>query len=434
MTITPASQHSLDPLGPEEILAACRLFRDLADLPSSSRFALVLLDEPTRRELRDAESGAVVDRRVRLVTVDRDGGESVDGVVSLTHGTLLRRSTIDPVTQGQPPVIVEEFEEVEEIVKGDPAWRAAVRARGVTDLDLVQVDPVSAGRFELPNEPGTRIIRAVSYARCDELDNAYAHPIDGLIAYVDLTNRRILDLVDDEVLAQPRECSNFHDHTGRPERDDLQPFDVVQPDGPSFTVDGWKVEWQRWSLRLSVNPREGLVLHQVRYRDGDRTRPVLGRASIAEMVVPYGDPRPAHFWRSAFDAGEYGLGTLMQSLALGCDCLGVIHYFDAHLADSQGQPIRVPNAVCMHEEDDGVLWRHSDIRYGGSWVRRSRRLVVSFFATVGNYDYGFYWYFYQDGSIQFEAKLTGIMQTATLPAGTSSPYLSRIGPDLGAQV
>ena len=46
---------------------------------------------------------------------------------------------------------------------------------------------------------------------------------------------------------------------------------------------------------------------------------------------------------------------------------------------------------------------------GTTEVRRSRRLVVSFIATVGNYEYGFYWYFYQDGTIQLEVKLTGII-------------------------
>lgn len=426
--------HALDPLTAEEITRATTLFRDLSPAGPAARFALVLLEEPTRAELAAYRDGVVPDRRARLVTVDRDGGPSLDGVVSLTTGELVRVRTVDPVTGGQPPVLVEEYEEVEEIVKADPAWQAAVRARGVERIDLVQVDPVSAGRFDLDDETGLRLIRAVSYGRCDEEDNAYAHPIDGLIAHVDLTHRRVLRIEDDEVLRQPVACSNFHDHNGIAPRTDLKALDIVQPDGPTFEVDGWRVAWQKWSLRLSVNPREGLVLHDVSYDDDGRERSVFHRLAVAEMVVPYGDPRPAHFWRSAFDAGEYGLGTLMQSLTLGCDCLGVIHYFDAAMSDSSGAPYVVQNAVCMHEEDFGVLWRHSDIRYGGSWVRRSRRLVISFFATVGNYDYGFFWYLYQDGRIEFEAKLTGIMQTATLPEGTSSPYLSRVGPELGAQV
>ena len=426
--------HPLDPLSAEEIRRATRLFRGLAEAPGSTRFALVLLDEPTRSEQRAHAAGAEIDRRVRLVTVDRAGGPSLDVILSLTTGTFITKSVVDPRTQGQPPVLIEEFDFVEQLVKADPTWRAAVERRGVTDIDLVQVDPVSSGRFDHPQEEGLRLIRAVAYARDDEQDNAYAHPIDGLVAVVDLTNGRVLEVVDDEILPVPRECSNFHDDADRRPRTGLQPLDVVQPEGPSFVVDGWKVDWQNWSFRLSMNPREGLVLHQVTYRDGEEVRTVLNRAAVSEMVVPYGDPRPAHFWRSAFDAGEYGLGTLTQPLTLGCDCLGSIYYFDAVFADGLGEPQTVDNAICMHEEDYGVLWRHSDIRYGGSWVRRSRRLVVSFFSTVGNYDYGFFWYFYQDGSIQLEAKLTGVMQTAALPRGTSSKHIYRVGPDLGAQI
>ena len=93
-------------------------------------------------------------------------------------------------------------------------------------------------------------------------------------------------------------------------------------------------------------------------------------------------------------------------MTLGCDCLGEIHYFDAALSTATASPCTIKNAICMHEEDYGVLWRHMDIRTGTE-VRRSRRLVISSFSTIGNYDYGFFWYLYQDGTIQCEVKLTG---------------------------
>ena len=135
------------------------------------------------------------------------------------------------------------------------------------------------------------------------------------------------------------------------------------------------------------------------------------------MVVPYGDPHPNHNRKNAFDVGEYGIGTLANSLALGCDCLGHIHYFDAQMTDSRGQILQIKNAICLHEEDYGILWKHMDWRTKQTEVRRSRSLVVSMIATVGNYEYGFFWYFYQDGSIQHEIKLTGIMNTGALPPG-----------------
>ena len=127
------------------------------------------------------------------------------------------------------------------------------------------------------------------------------------------------------------------------------------------------------------------------------------------------------FWQNYFDAGEYLLGQQVNSLELGCDCVGHIHYFDAVLADSAGEPRTVPNAICMHEEDFGVLWKHTDLFTGSAQTRRQRRLVISFFVTVGNYDYGFYWYLYLDGTIELEVKATGVLFTAAyderLPTG-----------------
>ena len=192
------------------------------------------------------------------------------------------------------------------------------------------------------------------------------------------------------------------------------------------------MEWQKWEFRIGFDPFEGLVLHQISYDDDGRRRSILHRASISEMVVPYGDPGPLHGWKNAFDAGEWGLGRMTQPLTLGCDCLGEIHYFDATLANEQGKPWVIPNAICMHEEDYGILWKHVDLFGGRGEVRRSRRLVVSFVATVGNYEYGFYWYFYLDGNIQLEVKLTGIVSPMAIEPGTQPAFANVIAEGVAA--
>ncbi len=150
-----------------------------------------------------------------------------------------------------------------------------------------------------------------------------------------------------------------------------------------------------------MHPIEGLVLHaRVSYVAGEQVQPVLYRASMAEMVVPYGSSQQATGGRARSTAGDVGLGKMANSLELGCDCLGEIVYLDtvAVSEDESSHPLK--NAICLHEEDYGILWKHSDPLNGVAETRRSRRMVVSFVATVGNYDYGFYWYFYQDGTIK----------------------------------
>ena len=206
-----------------------------------------------------------------------------------------------------------------------------------------------------------------------------------------------------------------------PMREEPEPLEITQPEGTSFVLDGNEIRWQKWSMRVGFNYREGLVLHTVGYEDGGRVRPVAHRMSFAEMVVPYRDPSPEHYRRTAFDVGEWGLGYMTTSLELGCDCLGEIRYLDAVLSDAEGEPYTIKNAICIHEEDDAVLWKHVD-DIAGAEVRRSRRLVVSFHATVANYEYLVYWRFYQDGNIECEVRATGIMVTTSFAEGEQPPY------------
>ncbi|TAZ84308.1 primary-amine oxidase [Rhizobium ruizarguesonis] len=431
-----AVTHPLDPLSLDEIASAVAILKDTQTLAPTFRFPITRLEEPTKADLAAHRLGDRLPRLAFILAMDISNGETFEGIVDLTAGTVSSyiRLPLDELPYGQPPVMLCEFETVEGTVKSDPRWIAAVKKRGITDEDipLIQIDPFSSGYFGREFEKGKRIVRAVSYWREDIRDNGYAHPIEGVVAVVDLITNRVVDLVDDEkIIPIPRKKRNYGRETFPEPRSDLTPLHIVQPQGPSFTVDGWKVEWQNWSFRVGFTPREGLVLHELGIRDQGRLRPVVFRASVTEMVVPYADPTANHYWKSAFDAGEYGLGRLANCLELGCDCLGHIHYFDVPAADDFGQPFMMKNAICMHEEDYGILWKHYEFRNGVFEVRRSRRLVISFFATVGNYDYGFYWYLYQDGTIQLEAKLTGIIQTAAVATGETYPWGGMVDDNLG---
>ena len=189
--------------------------------------------------------------------------------------------------------------------------------------------------------------------------------------------------------------------------------------------------WQKWRSRVGFTSREGLVLHQITYEDQGRVRPVIYRASYVELVVPYGDPGPSGYRKNAFDIGEYGVGAVTHSLERGCDCLGEIHYFDVDLCDDSGDTFTIKNAVCLHEEDFGLGWKHYDAPTDHAEVRRMRRLVVSFIVTLGNYEYAFYWYLYQDGAIESEIKATGIVLTRG-PGPNDDPYGVTVAPGLVA--
>ncbi len=430
-----AVTHPLDMLTAGEIRAAVTAVRATGRLTDAARFATISLDEAPKEVVLAHQPGDPVERRVRLVIVPGPEARVIEATVEIAgrdeRATVVSWEVVEGV---RPALMVGDSLRAINALNADERWLEALRRRGITDLSKVQIDPWPTGNFGIAVEEGRRVARCLAYYREEPADNGYARPIEGVVAFVDGARGEVLDVVDHGVVPLPPERGSYLPEDNEPLRSDLRPLEIVQPEGPSFTVEGNLVRWQRWSLRVSMDPLEGLVLHTVSFEDGGRSRPVLHRASISEMVVPYGDPGPLHGWKNAFDAGEWGLGRMANSLALGCDCLGVIHYFDATMAKENGEPYVLANAICMHEEDYGILWKHQDARSGRTEVRRSRRLVVSFIATVGNYEYGFYWYFYLDGTLQLEVKLTGIVSTQALPPGERSPFASPIAPGLHAPV
>ena len=412
-----------------EITTVTEVLRDAGLFPASARMAYLGLLDPVRGEPRTTTN---VDRRFRTFVLDKTAGTARDIVVSATHGTVESVTEVDSSLAGEFPVMEEEFAVVEEVLAADPAWQEAIAKREIP-LDEVRVAPLSAGVFEYPEEKGRRILRGLAFHQQHASDSAWAHPIDGLVAYVDVTNRAVDQVIDLGVMPVPTEHGNYTDPelTG-PLRTSQKPIEITQPEGPSFTVtDGNHIEWEKWSFDVGFDMREGLILHNIAFADGDETRMILDRAAIAEMVVPYGDPSPVRSWQNYFDTGEYLVGQWANSLELGCDCLGDITYLSPWVVNNLGEPRQIRNGICMHEEDSGVLAKHTDLWSGVAYTRRNRRFVVSFFTTVGNYDYGFYWYLYLDGTIEFEAKATGIVFTSALPEG-SSDFASEIAPGLGA--
>ncbi len=426
---TGVDRHPLEPLTADEIVEAVAILREQRELADSVRFSAVELHEPAKADVLawDADPDhPPVAREAFVILMDRAGGEVHEAIVSLTDQSVTSMTLIPGV---QPRVMLEEFVECEEMLKANPEFLAALARRGITDPSLLMVDPWSAGGA-LGND--RRLCRALTWVRSEPGDNGYARPVEGLIAIVDLHTMELVELQDTGVTPLPPEPGNYAPQYTGPPRDDLRPIEITQPHGTSFTVTGHEIAWQKWRIRIGFNAREGLTLHTVSYQDGDRLRPVAYRMSFSEMVVPYGETAPTHVWKNAFDIGEYGIGALANSLELGCDCLGEIHYFDGVLADAAGAPMVVKNAVCLHEEDASLLWKHVDWRTNETEVRRSRRLVISFVATVGNYEYGYYWYFQQDGTIECEVKLTGIISTGAVTPGEPAPYATMVAPGLTA--
>ncbi len=420
------SRHPLEPLDAAEIERAIRIARGAPSLSERVMVVSVELREPPKQVyLAWKAGGPLPEREAFLVLLDNGRRCGAEVAVSLESDSVVAANDLPEGVQ--PAMHGDEFFAVAEIVQADERFVEALRRRGIDDPAVVHVEPWSCGTAE----PGpARQARAIAWVRRDDDgDNAYSRPLYGLVAAVDLTEMRVLR-VDDHAPGTPPPTGDGGDYRnggGCPYRDDVRPLEITQPHGPSFVLDGHHLAWQKWDLRIGFHPREGLTLHDIGYTDGDERRSICHRASIAELVIPYGDPNPTTQFKNVFDVGEYGLGPLTNSLALGCDCLGEIAYLDGVTNTWAGEPLTIPKAICIHEEDVGLLWKHTDDHSGRVDRARARRLVISSLVTVGNYEYGYFWYFNQDASWEFESKLTGIVHSAGWVDDERSPYSLLIG-------
>ena len=397
--------HPLDQITTDEINTAVELCRSSESVMDDALFVNISLVEPDKEFVRNFKEGDDCPRNLKIRGID---SQPDGGFVAILDVVAKKIAKVDRVpNEAQVSYSMAEVFAAQELTKADERYQEALKKRDITDLDLVQIDPWPAGGIVHESiEPGHRALKTISFLREDETDNAYAKPITGVISHIDLTLQKVTHVEDHGVVPMPKAHARYDADSQAELRNQPKKIDITQPDGPGFEVKGNLISWEGWQVRVTVNPDEGPVLHQLSL-DG---RSILHRVALSDMVVPYGTADPMHSWKAVHDGTEYGFGTLVTSLTLGCDCLGEIHYMDANMLMFDGSVNTIESAICIHEEDYGIQWKHMDMNMlGANEVRRSRRLVISSIATIGNYDYGLFWYLYLDGTVQCEVKLTGIV-------------------------
>ncbi|KAF9225258.1 hypothetical protein BS17DRAFT_750846 [Gyrodon lividus] len=477
-------KHPLDPLTPDEINAVTLAIRHYTAENTSIkalRFITCYLLPPPKKAVLAAlgisltpggTPGAPVEiiRKAESDFLDVVNGGCYNAILALQNGDWEVES-MELVPDGsEPQITVEELTVCEHIVRNDPTIKALAKQVGVEPHQICADGWAIGYDDRFPKHQ--RLQQALLFARFSEHDNLYAHPLD-FIPVIDSVTEKVVQIdfpptyrkhsdgsaklsVDTteaqplseqlstqssrERIPPPRTAFDFlpdlmekTDPTYKP-RDDVKPLHIVQPDGVSFKMDGHTLEWQKWKMHISFGHREGIVLSTITYNDDGVIRPIFYRLSLAEMLVPYGAPEFPHSRKFAFDTGEYGMGTMANELSLGCDCLGKIHYLPGAYVTHSGSPFVINNVICIHEEDAGVLWKHTDYRPGGrSQTVRSRRLVVSMVCTLANYEYVWNYYFYQDGNIELEIRLTGVLQVYVAGSNEPNPHGTTVAPGVNAQ-
>jgi len=161
-------------------------------------------------------------------------------------------------------------------------------------------------------------------------------------------------------------------------------------------------------------------------------RSLFYRLSLSDMNIPYADPRHPFHKKSAFDLGDVGAGLTSNNLKLGCDCLGSIQYLSAQLSDENGDVMDMENVVCIHEQDGGIGWKHSNYRTNRAAVARSRELVLQSILTVANYEYILAFIFNQAGEMHYEVRASGILSTQPIDEDLTVPWGTVVHPGVVA--
>ena len=438
----PASSHPLDGLTGAEIQRVGEILRNKGVANDRTLYPLFELIEPPKEEVLAWSEGDPEPRRA-LVHLSGDTGFRT-AVVDITGGAV---EAVSPAG-GQPMVLFKEFLGAMGAALEHPEMIAGLAKRGLVPGDVFCL-PLTAGYYPTPEFRGTRLMKVPCY-RKPSGSNYYAKPIEGLFAVVDLVRNKALRVVDQGVVPLPEDDWGYtQDEVAarlalRPASNPVEP---TRPGRANYTIDGSRIEWDIWRFRLRVDKRPGAVLSNIEVRDGRRWRSVLYQAHLSEVFVPYMDPTEGWYFRTYMDSGEYGFGLFLSPLTAGVDCPAHATFLPAVVNDDKGNPLEIPNAICLFERSLGdPAWRHFEVfaqsktTFVPAEGRPDTELVVRTASEVGNYDYLIDYRFRQNGEIYIKIGATGLdavkgvastsMDDAT--AATDTAYGTLVAPNLVA--
>ena len=423
-----APAHPLDGLSAREHWVVYDVLTASGRTDSTTRYLYEGLHEPPKADVLAWKAGQPFRREATVHVVQNLRG--YEAVVDITGRKLL---SWKEVPGRQYMTSRAEADAAEELVLKDPRVRAAIAKRGITDFTHVGCSPANHGYFDLEEERGHRVVHVTCGDERYRV-SGYDSGIHGLVIVVDLTDKKVLRITDTGVQPTTGVAGDHDDEAIGPTRATSNPVMMVQPNGPSFIVNGHEISWQNWKFHFRVDPRRGIVLSNLRYTDGGRDRSIMYQGSLSELFVPYMDPTDPWNYQGYFDLGTYpaSFGGIASSLTPGVECPANGVLFNSMVVTDRGRPRERARTACVFERSAGdVAWRHT--RDGGlnNETRVKRDLVLRMYMNAGNYDYLFDWTFQQDGTVKVALGATGMDQVKGITGtGNDEAYGRLIAPRL----
>jgi primary-amine oxidase len=396
--------HPLNALSADEIKTAVAAVQASAHAKSNLRYTAISLREPKKSEVWDfVFTGKPVSQPRQADVVVLDGKHVIEAVVDLKSRQLL---SWEPIKDAHGMVLLDDFATVQNVIETSPEYAQALAKRGITDVKKVVATPLTVGYFDGKDglTQDKRLLKIVSYLDVGD-GNYWAHPIENLVAVVDLETKSILKIEDAGVIPVPMKPTPY-DGRGR-KGATVKPLDITEPEGKNYTITGDSIHWQNWELHLHLDSRVGPVISTVTYNDQGKKRKIMYEGNLGGMIVPYGDPDIGWYFKAYLDSGDYGMGSLTSPIQPGKDAPQNAVLLDATIADYTGAPTKIPRAMAIFERYAGPEYKHAEMGQPNLSTER-RELVVRWISTVGNYDYIFDWVFQENGVIGIDAGATGI--------------------------
>ncbi|KAK4266318.1 hypothetical protein QN277_027260 [Acacia crassicarpa] len=406
------TDHPLDPLTEDEITLIRTIV--LKRYPTNTGFHYVGLDDPDKSTLlkwaSSPNKNLVPIPRIAFVII-MVNSQTREIFINLKTQQILSDNV--HTGNGFPTLTVDEQSQAVSLPLKYGPFIESVKKRGLNLSDVVCSSFTVGWYGETKSSPALR----VECFMMGETANIYVRPINGIIIVVDIEKMQIIKYQDRSVETVPRaENTEYRaEHQPPPFGPKLHGVAIVQPEGPGFKIQGHSVSWANWKFHVGYDVRAGVVISLASIYDLDKhkSRRVLYRGYISELFVPYQDPSDEWYYKTFFDAGEFGFGQSMVSLEPDRDCPPNAQFMDAYLHDHQGNPSLLENAFCIFEMHGGISWRHTENDIPDQTLREVRSdvsLVVRSVVTVSNYDNVLDWEFKISGSLKLGIALSGMLE------------------------
>lgn len=405
-----ADIHPLDGLSADEITNIKQILLKQGTVTDKTLFPLIELQEPDKQKVHAWHKGEKIDRKAIVHFRGEDGYQQT--LVNLTKGNHRKPSALP----GQPMILLEEFLTAMNIALSDSEFQKKLKLRNLTPDDVFCL-PLTAGNFFTDMDKGRRLMKVPCYQNPTG-SNFYAKPVEGLVGVVDLSSNKLVKIIDEGVVPAPEDAWGYRENeiTKRlPLRPKTNPAIISQSGKPNYKIDGAEVTWDIWKFRYRIDKRPGIVLSEIMANDQGKWRSILYQAHLSEVFVPYMDPAEGWYWRTYMDSGEYGFGLFLSPLRAGVDCPATATFLPATIHDDLGNPLTIPDAICIFERNIGdPAWRHFEVfeqseeKFVPAEGRPETELVIRTASEVGNYDYLVDYRFKQDGQIYIKVGASGL--------------------------